>query len=189
MLQRDWLDKADGREVGQGHDRFADLISLSMGIAKLFRLSDSAIDTLAEAQKVLVDQLTGALFLIADDVKIQVEFNPSQIVEYRLIGYETRVLRREDFNNDAVDAGDIGAGHTVTALYEVTPVGTPNGGGNCIERGCKHCRFAYGAVRRRVAGQSEFCRCTLRSWWRYPLNRGSSDIEARAGLKPECCLS
>ena len=83
------------------------------------------IDTLAEAQKVLVDQLTGALFPIANDVKIQVEFNPAQIAEYRLIGYETRALRREDFNNDAVDAGDIGAGHAVTALYEVTPVGSP----------------------------------------------------------------
>ncbi len=83
------------------------------------------IDTLAEAQKVLVDQLTGALFPIANDVKIQVEFNPAQIAEYRLIGYETRALRREDFNNDAVDAGDIGAGHSVTALYEVTPVGSP----------------------------------------------------------------
>lgn len=83
------------------------------------------IDTLNEAQKVLVDQLTGALFPIADDVKIQVEFNPAQIAEYRLIGYETRILRREDFNNDAVDAGEIGAGHSVTALYEVTPVGSP----------------------------------------------------------------
>ncbi|WP_300033650.1 VWA domain-containing protein [uncultured Roseobacter sp.] len=83
------------------------------------------IDTLSEAQKVLVDQLTGALFTIADDVKIQVEFNPAQIAEYRLIGYETRALRREDFNNDAVDAGEIGAGHSVTALYEVTPVGSP----------------------------------------------------------------
>ena len=83
------------------------------------------IDTLAEAQKVLVDQLTGVLFPIANDVKIQVEFNPAQIAEYRLIGYETRALRREDFNNDAVDAGDIGAGHTVTAIYEVTPVGSP----------------------------------------------------------------
>lgn len=82
------------------------------------------IDTLSEAQKVLVDQLTGALFPIADDVKIQVEFNPAQIAEYRLIGYETRALRREDFNNDKVDAGDIGAGHQVTAIYEVTPVGS-----------------------------------------------------------------
>lgn len=83
------------------------------------------IDTLSEAQKVLVDQLTGALFPIANDVKIQVEFNPATVSEYRLIGYETRALRREDFNNDKVDAGDIGAGHQVTALYEVTPVGSP----------------------------------------------------------------
>lgn len=83
------------------------------------------IDTLAEAQKVLSDQLTGALFPIANDVKIQVEFNPQQVAEYRLIGYETRALTRTDFNNDKVDAGDIGAGHAVTALYEVTPVGSP----------------------------------------------------------------
>ena len=83
------------------------------------------IDTLSEAQKVLVDQLGGALFPIANDVKIQVEFNPAQVSEYRLIGYETRALRREDFNNDKVDAGDIGAGHQVTALYEVTLVGSP----------------------------------------------------------------
>jgi len=82
------------------------------------------IDTLSEARKVLVDQLTGELFPIANDVKIQVEFNPAQVAEYRLIGYETRALRREDFNNDKVDAGDIGAGHTVTAIYEVTPVGS-----------------------------------------------------------------
>lgn len=83
------------------------------------------IDTLAEAQKTLVDNLSGALFPIANDVKIQVEFNPATIVEYRLIGYETRALNREDFNNDAVDAGDIGAGHQVTALYEITPIGSP----------------------------------------------------------------
>jgi len=82
------------------------------------------IDTLSEARKVLVDQLTGALFPIANDVKIQVEFNPAEIAEYRLIGYETRALNREDFNNDAVDAGDIGAGHSVTAIYEITPVGS-----------------------------------------------------------------
>ncbi|MDW4549946.1 von Willebrand factor type A domain-containing protein [Defluviimonas sp. D31] len=83
------------------------------------------IDTLAEAQKVLVDQLSGALFPIADDVKIQIEFNPAAVAEYRLIGYETRALAREDFNNDRVDAGEIGAGHQVTALYEITPVGSP----------------------------------------------------------------
>ena len=85
----------------------------------------SYIDTLSEAQKVLVDQLTGALFPIADDVKIQVEWNPAQVAEYRLIGYETRALQREDFNNDRIDAGEIGAGLQVTALYEVTAPGSP----------------------------------------------------------------
>ena len=85
----------------------------------------SYIDTLSEAQKVLVDQLSGALFPIAGDVKVQVEFNPAKVAEYRLIGYETRALNREDFNNDAVDAGELGAGHAVTAIYEVTPVGSP----------------------------------------------------------------
>jgi Ca-activated chloride channel homolog len=84
----------------------------------------SYIDTLSEARKVLVDQLTGALFPIADDVKIQVEWNPATVAEYRLIGYETRALRREDFNNDAVDAGEIGAGTQVTAIYEVTAPGS-----------------------------------------------------------------
>ena len=83
------------------------------------------IDTLSEARKVLVDQLTGAIYPIADDVKVQVEWNPATVAEYRLIGYETRALSRTDFNNDAVDAGELGAGHQVTALYEITPVGSP----------------------------------------------------------------
>lgn len=82
------------------------------------------IDTLSEARKVLVDQLTGALFPIADDVKIQIEWNPAAVAEYRLIGYETRALNREDFNNDKVDAGEIGAGTAVTAIYEVTAPGS-----------------------------------------------------------------
>lgn len=77
------------------------------------------IDTLSEARKVLVEEAGGTLFTIAKDVKIQVEFNPATVAEYRLIGYETRALNREDFRNDAVDAGDIGAGHTVTAIYEI----------------------------------------------------------------------
>lgn len=85
----------------------------------------SYIDTLQEARKVLVDQLSGALFPIADDVKIQVEWNPAEVAEYRLIGYETRALRREDFSNDKVDAGEIGAGHQVTALYEITAPDSP----------------------------------------------------------------
>ncbi len=83
------------------------------------------IDTPAEARRVLSEQAAGALFPIANDVKIQVEFNPARVAEYRLIGYETRMLRREDFNNDQVDAGEIGAGHSVTAIYEITPVGGP----------------------------------------------------------------
>ncbi|HEU5137966.1 MAG TPA: von Willebrand factor type A domain-containing protein [Steroidobacteraceae bacterium] len=80
------------------------------------------IDTLGEAQKVLVQEAGASLFTIARDVKLQVEFNPQTVAEYRLVGYETRALKREDFNNDAVDAGDVGSGHTVTAIYEITPV-------------------------------------------------------------------
>lgn len=83
------------------------------------------IDTLSEAQKTLVQEATASLFPIAKDVKIQVEFNPEKIAEYRLIGYETRALKREDFNNDKIDAGEIGAGHRVTAIYEITPKGSP----------------------------------------------------------------
>ena len=82
------------------------------------------IDTLQEAQKVLVDERSSTLATIAGDVKIQIEFNPAVVEEYRLIGYENRALQREDFNNDAVDAGEIGAGHTVTALYELALVGS-----------------------------------------------------------------
>jgi len=81
------------------------------------------IDSLLEARKAMSEELASTLFPIADDVKVQVEFNPAQIAEYRLIGYETRMLRREDFKDDKVDAGDIGAGHTVTAIYELTLVG------------------------------------------------------------------
>lgn len=77
------------------------------------------IDTLNEARKVLVDELSSTLLTIAKDVKVQIEFNPALVSEYRLIGYENRALAREDFNNDKVDAGEIGAGHTVTALYEL----------------------------------------------------------------------
>ena len=80
------------------------------------------IDTLNEAQKVLVDEVSSTLNTIAKDVKIQLEFNPAVVAEYRLIGYENRALKREDFNNDKVDAGEIGAGHTVTALYEISMV-------------------------------------------------------------------
>ena len=81
------------------------------------------VDNRTEARKVLVEEMTGTLVTIAKDVKIQVEFNPAQVAGYRLIGYENRMLRTEDFNDDKKDAGEIGAGHTVTALYEIVPAG------------------------------------------------------------------
>ena len=83
----------------------------------------SYIDSALEAKKVLGDEMGSTLFTIAKDVKIQVEFNPAQVSQYRLLGYENRALREEDFNNDKVDAGDIGAGHQVTAIYEIVPAG------------------------------------------------------------------
>jgi Ca-activated chloride channel family protein len=81
------------------------------------------IDTILEAQKVLVNEFGGTLFTIAKDVKLQIEFNPTKVKAYRLIGYENRMLKSEDFNNDKKDAGELGSGHTVTALYEIIPVG------------------------------------------------------------------
>lgn len=83
----------------------------------------SYLDSLGEARKVLVHEMSSTLANVANDVKVQVEFNPAYVQEYRLLGYDNRQLAREDFNNDQVDAGDIGAGHTVTALYEIVPVG------------------------------------------------------------------
>lgn len=81
------------------------------------------IDTRKEAEKLLVEQASGTLVTVARDVKLQVEFNSATVASYRLVGYENRLLRKEDFNNDTVDAGEMGAGHTVTALYEIVPVG------------------------------------------------------------------
>jgi Ca-activated chloride channel family protein len=81
------------------------------------------VDSLTEARKVLVQEMGATLFTIAKDVKIQIEFNPAHVAAYRLIGYENRLLRKEDFNDDKKDAGDIGAGHSVTALYEIVPPG------------------------------------------------------------------
>lgn len=81
------------------------------------------IDNIQEARKIFVSEFAGTLFTIAKDVKIQVEFNPAYVQAYKLIGYENRMLQKEDFNNDKIDAGELGAGHTVTALYEIIPVG------------------------------------------------------------------
>ncbi|HEV8132822.1 MAG TPA: von Willebrand factor type A domain-containing protein [Acidobacteriota bacterium] len=113
---------------------FLSVLGFGMGNYKdstLEKLADKGhgnyayIDTLSEARKVLVEEMSGTLLTIAKDVKIQVEFNPAEVEAYRLIGYENRIMRHEDFNDDKKDAGDIGAGHTVTALYEIVPKGVP----------------------------------------------------------------
>jgi Ca-activated chloride channel family protein len=89
------------------------------GIADIGNGNYAYIDTLAEAQKVLVDEFDSTMFVVAQDLKLQVEFNPAVVAEYRLIGYNNRRLENEDFANDAKDAGDVGAGHAVTAFYEL----------------------------------------------------------------------
>ncbi|MBT8472486.1 MAG: VWA domain-containing protein [Marinicaulis sp.] len=111
--------------LGFGQGNYNDLIA-----QKLVQAGNGVaayIDTLNEARKVLVREFRSTLFPIARDLKFQVEFNPAAVREYRLIGYETRILNREDFNNDAVDAGDIGSGHTVTAIYEFVETGSDAG--------------------------------------------------------------
>jgi Ca-activated chloride channel family protein len=111
---------------------FLSVLGFGMGNLKdstMERLADMGnghyayIDTLSEARKVLVEEMSGTLVTVAKDVKIQVDFNPAKVEAYRLIGYENRLLRAEDFNNDLKDAGDMGAGHTVTALFEIVPRG------------------------------------------------------------------
>lgn len=111
---------------------FLTVLGFGMGNLKdatLEKLADKGngnygyIDSRREAEKLLVEQVNGTLLTIAKDVKVQVDFNPAKVSSYRLIGYENRLLRKEDFNNDKIDAGEIGAGHTVTALYEIVPVG------------------------------------------------------------------
>jgi Ca-activated chloride channel family protein len=125
------------------------------------------IDSAMEAEKVLDEELSATMVTIAKDVKIQVEFNPAQVKEYRLIGYENRALAEEDFTNDAVDAGDMGAGHQVTALYEVVPAG---GAGWLPDR-----RYPANARPGAAAGGSEMCFVKLR----YKLPSGGASIEMR----------
>ncbi len=104
--------------LGFGEGNYNDL--LMQKLAQSGNGAAAYVDTINEGRKILVDDLSGSMFPIADDVKIQVEFNPARVAEYRLIGYETRILNQEDFNNDRVDAGEIGAGHSVTAIYELS---------------------------------------------------------------------
>ncbi|HEY0196914.1 MAG TPA: VWA domain-containing protein [Rhodanobacter sp.] len=108
--------------LGFGEGNYND--AMAVMLADVGNGSHHYIDSLQEGRRVLVDEMSATLLTIAKDVKIQVEFNPAQVQEYRLIGYEKRMLKREDFNNDKVDAGEIGAGANVTAIYEITPKGS-----------------------------------------------------------------
>jgi len=149
----------------------------------------SYIDNLTEGNKVLVSEMSSTLATIARDVKIQVEFNPATVREYRLIGYENRLLAREDFNNDKVDAGDIGAGHTVTALYELTladgpgliddlryqPTATASRHGNELA----HVKLRY---KRPGASASELTDVTVARDTIRPLAQGDADFRFAAAV-------
>lgn len=132
--------------LGFGHGNYND--ELMQILAQNGNGNAAYIDTLSEARKVLVEEAGSTLFTIAKDVKLQVEFNPAMVGEYRLIGYETRQLKREDFNNDKVDAGDIGAGHSVTALYEISAKGVS---GRLVDDLRYKAKSADDGVDRRVA--------------------------------------
>ncbi|MCD6061874.1 MAG: hypothetical protein K0S16_2185 [Moraxellaceae bacterium] len=136
----------------------------------------SYIDSLAEARKVLVEELSSTFNTVAKDVKLQIEFNPDQVAEWRLIGYENRVLKEEDFRNDKVDAGDVGAGKSVTAIYELTPAGTDT----------LHATRRYAAAPKAAAGKSSelgFLRI------RYKQPEGTRSIELAQPLqRPDTAL-
>lgn len=148
--------------LGFGQGNYND--ALMEQLADVGNGNASYIDTLSEARKVLVEELSSTLFTIAQDVKIQIEFNPNVVAEYRLIGYENRVLKEEDFKNDKVDAGDIGAGHTVTALYEIVLVGSEgalvdphrySGTESDLQPDPTAAEFAFLKLRYKLPGESE----------------------------------
>lgn len=145
--------------LGFGEGNYND--AMAVMLADVGNGSHHYIDSLQEGRRVLVDEMSTTLLTIAQDVKIQIEFNPAQVQEYRLIGYEKRLLKREDFNNDKIDAGEIGAGANVTAIYEITPKGSaaaridplrygnpsaPTGSGN---------ELAFLRLRYKLPGQSD----------------------------------
>ncbi len=155
----------------------------------------SYIDSLQEAQKVLVNEMQSTLLTIASDVKIQVEFNPYLVREYRLIGYENRLLAREDFSNDNVDAGDIGAGHTVTALYEIVLADSAeqrlpslryqHSQAAAPDRGVNEQELAYIKLRYKRPGQAdsiEFARAVKRSDALPSMAQGSDDLRFAASV-------
>jgi Ca-activated chloride channel family protein len=121
MIERERESGISLTTLGFGQGNYQD--AMMQELADIGNGNYSYIDSLSEARKVLVDEMSSTFNTVAKDVKIQIEFNAAKVAEWRLIGYEKRVLREEDFRNDKVDAGDVGAGKTVTALYELTPVG------------------------------------------------------------------
>ena len=130
MIERKRKDGVALSVLGFGSGNYND--ALMQKLAQIGDGNAAYIDTMNEARKVLVDELGSTLNIIAKDMKVQIEFNPAIVDTYRLVGYETRKLNREDFNNDAVDAGEIGAGHSVTALYELTLVGDADAGAGIV---------------------------------------------------------
>ncbi|MGY3038610.1 Ca-activated chloride channel family protein [Rhodanobacter sp. TND4EL1] len=146
--------------LGFGQDNYND--AMAVMLADVGNGSHHYIDSLQEGRRVLVDEMSATLLTIAKDVKIQLEFNPSQVQEYRLIGYEKRMLKREDFNNDKVDAGEIGAGANVTAIYEITPTGSPGARIDPLRYGSHDKTAGHGGhelaflrLRYKLPGQSE----------------------------------
>jgi len=145
--------------LGFGEGNYND--AMAVMLADVGNGSHHYIDSLQEGRRVLVDEMSATLLTIARDVKIQVEFNPAQVQEYRLIGYEKRMLKREDFNNDKVDAGEIGAGANVTAIYEITPKGSnaaridPLRYGKHVATGESGNELAFLRLRYKLPGQSD----------------------------------
>ncbi|MCC6461511.1 MAG: von Willebrand factor type A domain-containing protein [Saprospiraceae bacterium] len=143
--------------------------------AKMQQLADKGngnhayIDQIEEAKKVLVKEFGGTLFAIAKDVKIQIEFNPSRVAGYRLIGYENRLLAKEDFDDDAKDAGELGAGHRVTALYEIVPAGQP------LPLGVKNGEMRYQQTQATAAAGSDEL-MTLKLRYKQPKAGAASDL-------------
>ncbi|HUD28064.1 MAG TPA: von Willebrand factor type A domain-containing protein [Novosphingobium sp.] len=153
--------------LGFGQGNYND--AMMEAVADLGNGNHAYIDSAMEARKVLDEELSSTLFTIAKDVKVQVEFNPAQVEQYRLIGYENRALREEDFADDAVDAGEIGAGHQVTAIYEIVPAGSP---GWIAPR-----KYAVAAPRQQVTGNASEL-ATVRLRYKLPEGAASRSIEA-----------
>ncbi|MBC7368292.1 MAG: VWA domain-containing protein [Undibacterium sp.] len=149
--------------LGFGMGNFKD--SMLEAIADKGNGSYGYIDSRREAEKLLGAQVNGTLTTVAKDVKLQVEFNPARVASYRLIGYENRLLAKEDFNNDKVDAGEIGAGHTMTALYEVVPTSQSGGGRRETGRAVNELKYSRrpGTVPLAVAGANGTSNFELRT--------------------------